>query len=258
LLEVKTNAKGNLTRPRAPYCLKPAERNEILKWLKKLKFSDRYAANITRAVNIGIGKLNGLKSHDYHIIMERLLPVMLRGYVDTDLWKMFVELSYFYRQLYAKQVSKMMMQKFEKEISILVCKIKKIFSPGWFNAMQYLLVHLPWEAKVGGPVQFRWMNSQERELKKLRATVRLISIYVKKVDESPSSSRSQSDMTSSLFQVIVSFNFHLLFSLLFTIFTHIFCFQGTSLRGRQREALIGVLTAPEQAAPEQPPPPADG
>jgi hypothetical protein len=32
-------------------------------------------------------------------------------------------------------------------------------------------VHLPWEAKVGGPVQFRWMYSQERELKKLRATV---------------------------------------------------------------------------------------
>jgi hypothetical protein len=38
--------------------------------------------------------------------------------------------------------------------------------------MQYLLVHVPWEAKVGGPVQFRWMYSQERELKKLRVTVR--------------------------------------------------------------------------------------
>jgi hypothetical protein len=38
--------------------------------------------------------------------------------------------------------------------------------------MQYLLVHLPWEAKVGGPIQFRWMYSQERESKKLRATVR--------------------------------------------------------------------------------------
>jgi hypothetical protein len=37
LLEVKTNAKGNLTRPRAPYWLKPAERKEILKWLKKCK-----------------------------------------------------------------------------------------------------------------------------------------------------------------------------------------------------------------------------
>jgi hypothetical protein len=38
--------------------------------------------------------------------------------------------------------------------------------------MQHLLVYLPWEAKVGGPVQFSWMYSEERELKKLRATVR--------------------------------------------------------------------------------------
>jgi hypothetical protein len=46
LLEVKRNAKGNLTRPWAPYCLKPAEKKEILKWLKKLMFPDRYAANM--------------------------------------------------------------------------------------------------------------------------------------------------------------------------------------------------------------------
>jgi hypothetical protein len=45
LLEVKINAKGNLTRPRASYYLKLAERKEILKWLKKLKFPDRYVAN---------------------------------------------------------------------------------------------------------------------------------------------------------------------------------------------------------------------
>jgi hypothetical protein len=64
-----------------------------------------------------------------------------------------------------------MMQKFEKEIPMLVCKMEKVFPPGWFNVMQHLLVHLPWEARIGGPVQFRWMYSQERELKKLRATV---------------------------------------------------------------------------------------
>jgi hypothetical protein len=86
--------------------------------------------------------------------MERLLSVMFHDYFDTDLWKMFVELSYFYRQLCAKQVSKTMMQKFEKEILILVCTIEKVLMPGQFNAMQHLLVHLPWEAKVGGPVQF--------------------------------------------------------------------------------------------------------
>jgi hypothetical protein len=91
--------------------------------------------------------------------MERLLPVILCGYLDTDLWKMFAELSNFYRQLCAKQVSKMMMKKFEKEILILVCKMEKVLLVGWFNAMQHLLVHLPLEAKVGGLVQFRWMYS---------------------------------------------------------------------------------------------------
>jgi hypothetical protein len=34
------------------------------------------------------------------------------------------------------------MQKLEKEITVLVCKMKKIFPSGWFNVMQYLLVHL--------------------------------------------------------------------------------------------------------------------
>jgi hypothetical protein len=137
-------------------------KKDILKWLKKLKFSDHYAANIKRAVNVSTGKLNGLKSHDYHIIMKRLLPVMLHGYFDTNLCKMFAELGYFCRQLCAKQVSKMMMQKFEKEILILVCKMEKVFPLGWFSAMQHLLVHLPWEVKVGGSIQFRWMYSQEK------------------------------------------------------------------------------------------------
>jgi hypothetical protein len=60
-LEVKKTAKGNLTRPWATYCLMPTKRKEILKWLKKLKFPDRYEANIKRVVNVGTGKLNGLR-----------------------------------------------------------------------------------------------------------------------------------------------------------------------------------------------------
>jgi hypothetical protein len=94
--------------------------------------------------------------------------VMFCGYFKIDLLKMFAELSYFYRQICAKQVSKAMMQKLEKQIAVLVCKMEIVFSSGWFNVMQYLLVHLPWEAMVRGPVQFRWMYNQERELNKTK------------------------------------------------------------------------------------------
>jgi hypothetical protein len=33
-------------------------------------------------MHVKAGKIHGLKSHDYHIIMERLLPIMLCGYLD--------------------------------------------------------------------------------------------------------------------------------------------------------------------------------
>jgi hypothetical protein len=44
-----------------------------------------------------------------------------------------------------------MMEKLEKEILMLICKLEKIFPPEWFNPLQHLLVHLSYEAKVGGP-----------------------------------------------------------------------------------------------------------
>jgi hypothetical protein len=96
-LEAKPNARGKLSRPKDSYYLKPTERKEVLRCLKILKFSNCYAANRKRAVNVGTGKLNGLKSHDYHIFIERLMLVMFHGYFKGNLWKMFVEISYFYR-----------------------------------------------------------------------------------------------------------------------------------------------------------------
>jgi hypothetical protein len=37
------------------------------------------------------------------------VPVMLHDYFNTNLWKILVELSYFYRQICAKEISKTMM-----------------------------------------------------------------------------------------------------------------------------------------------------
>jgi hypothetical protein len=163
--------KSHGGKPRVPLCLKARDRKEVLIWLKNLKFLDGYAAGFRRAVNLDTGKLSGVKSHDYHIVMERLLPVMFHGYLDDDVWTTLAELSHFYRQICAKEIKKDMMEKLEEEILVLLCKLEKILPPGWFNPMQHLLVHLPYEAKIGGPQQYRWMYHIKRALKKLRAMV---------------------------------------------------------------------------------------
>jgi hypothetical protein len=117
-------------KPRAPFVLKVKDIKEVMRWIKRLKFPDSYAVRLKRCVNLTAGKIHGLKSHDYHIIMKRLLHVRLHEYLDDEIWKALAELSYFYRQLCAKEIKKDVMEKLEKEISVLICKLKKYFLQG--------------------------------------------------------------------------------------------------------------------------------
>jgi hypothetical protein len=71
--------------------------------MKGLKFLDGYATGLKQSVNMATEKLIGLKSHDYHIIMERFLLVLFQGYFDDAVWTVLAELRYFYRQLCAKK-----------------------------------------------------------------------------------------------------------------------------------------------------------
>jgi hypothetical protein len=71
----------NEKKPRAPYNIKPKSKKQLMKWLKNLKFPYGYAVGFRRSVNLKMGKFSGLKSHDYHIIIERLLPVMFHGFL---------------------------------------------------------------------------------------------------------------------------------------------------------------------------------
>jgi hypothetical protein len=48
-------------------------------------------------MNMMIEKLIGLKSHDYHIIIERLMPIMFQDYLNDAVRMLLTELSYFYR-----------------------------------------------------------------------------------------------------------------------------------------------------------------
>jgi hypothetical protein len=73
--------------------------------------------------------------------------------------------------LCAKQITVEMIQQLEKKIPVLLCKMEKIFPPRFFNPIQRLLIYLPYEAKVGGPVQYKWMYHIERALRYFKPMV---------------------------------------------------------------------------------------
>jgi hypothetical protein len=71
---------------------------------------------------------------------------MVRGYVPEHVWLALAELSYFFRHLCAKELSRTMIDDLENVTPMLLSKLEKIFPPGFFNLMQHLILHLPYEA----------------------------------------------------------------------------------------------------------------
>jgi hypothetical protein len=82
------------------------------------------------------------------------------------------ELSYFFLILCAKELSKKQVKKLEEAALVLLCKLEKIYPSGFFNPMQHMILHLSYEARMGGPVHGRWCYSIERVLKVLRTMTR--------------------------------------------------------------------------------------
>jgi hypothetical protein len=105
-------------------------------------FPDGYAANLRRGVNFTSLKLKELKSHGYHIWIEQLLSVMVRGYVIEHVWQVLEELSYFFHHLCAKELSRVVIDKLEQIAPMLLCKLEKIFPLGFFNLMEHMILHL--------------------------------------------------------------------------------------------------------------------
>jgi hypothetical protein len=76
-----------------------------------------------------------MKSHDFHIRIEQILPAMVRGYVPEHVWLALSEWSYFFRQLCAKELSRTVVADLERLAPVLLCKLEKIFPPSFFNPM---------------------------------------------------------------------------------------------------------------------------
>ncbi|XP_065871961.1 uncharacterized protein [Euphorbia lathyris] len=117
-------------------------------------------------------KLFGMKIHDCHVFMQRLLPIALREMLPKNVWEAITELSCFFKNLTAHVIKVNDMAHLEEEIPIILCKLEMIFPPGFFDSMEHLPIHLPYEARVAGPVQYRWMYPFERYLGHLKKSVK--------------------------------------------------------------------------------------
>ncbi|XP_073105181.1 uncharacterized protein [Elaeis guineensis] len=153
-----------LKMPVATYTLSPQEKIAFCNFLSNLRVPDGFSSNISRCVNINEKKISGLKCHDHHILLQQILPVAIRGLLPKFVCEPLIELSNFFRNLCSKSLKVQDLKQLEDDIVMTLCKLETIFPPAFFDIMIHLPIHLASEAKIGGPVQYRWMYPVERYL----------------------------------------------------------------------------------------------
>ena len=86
-LHLQEDTGNSSSKPKACYVLTPEAKKKFLQFVSNVKFPDGYASNISRCVNMEGGTMHGLKTHDWHILLQRILPAGLRGLVQKTYMK---------------------------------------------------------------------------------------------------------------------------------------------------------------------------
>ena len=149
-------------KPKAKYTLTKTEIIKICSWVKSLKFPDGYTLNLGRRVGINKCRLKNMKSHGCHVFMQRLIPISYREILPNFIWSTSIEVSLLFQTICFALLDLEKLQELEKNVAILLCNLEKNFPLAFFDFMEHLLIHSPYEAIIGGHVQYKWMYPFER------------------------------------------------------------------------------------------------
>ena len=140
----------------------PNERKLFCQFLKGVKFPDGYASDIRHNVHVNERKIFGLKSHESHIILQHLLPLAVRKILPEIVSVAVIRICNFFKKLSSPVIRISDMESLEADIAETLSLLEVIFLPSFFDIMVHLMVHLPAQARIAGPVHFRSMWPVER------------------------------------------------------------------------------------------------
>ncbi|XP_010245784.1 PREDICTED: uncharacterized protein LOC104589233 isoform X1 [Nelumbo nucifera] len=138
--------------PAACYTLNRKEKTTFCQVLQSVKVPDGYASNISRLVQVNNRKLAGLKSHDFHVLMQQLLPIAIRRVLPKNVSSVLIDLCKFFRDLCSTVSKGQDFVSLDRNIAIILCQLERIFPLAFFDIMVHLPIHLTEEARLAGPV----------------------------------------------------------------------------------------------------------
>ena len=161
---------SRMLKPKANYVLNAVEFDIFCTRLEKIKVPSGYCSEI--GAHIRQRKFGALKSHDYHILIQTLLPLALRGLMDSNTRLAIMRACRVFRRICCKVWDPSQEDNLREDVAITMCLMEMTFPPTFFDIMSHLPFHLVEELFILGPVQVRWMYPIERTMMTLKTHVK--------------------------------------------------------------------------------------
>lgn len=170
-----TNDAGrHVQGPDAPWILSAQDRKEFRARIAGMKFPTNYGANLHGAFadKDETKWPSFLKTHDYHRLIQHIIPIAIIGLGSEELRDAVWSLGKLMRWICAKEIPIDDIANMEVFSVEVVCELERALPPSFFDGQIHLLVHLVREVSIAGPVHCRWMYWVERYMGYLKSLVR--------------------------------------------------------------------------------------
>ncbi len=143
----------------ANYLLNKRELSTFQSRFASLKVPSKYSASLAKHVPIGMWA--SMKARDWHVLMQTLLPLCLRGLMQKNTRKAIMWLSRVFQWICAKVINPNEILMFKEDVAMTICMLEVVMAPSFFAMMTYLMSHLVEELNLCGLVHTCWMNCTE-------------------------------------------------------------------------------------------------
>jgi hypothetical protein len=130
--------------------------------LHGIKILTGYSDNVTGMVNMKTLKVRFKKSHDCHILIGQFPPIAISGILLVKVKDMIMKLCSFFQHNFTKGCRSNEVTKLQDDLILMMCNLKTIFPPSFFDLMSHLLVHIVHEMKFLGHAFLHQMYPFER------------------------------------------------------------------------------------------------
>lgn len=141
---------------RAPWIWTSSQYDLVIEIISSIRAPTGYGSSFSTKFSTD-RKVVGMKSHDYHNLLQDILPIVVRGTLTKEIRDVVYRLSSLFRWMSSKDILEAEIPSKVEEAYSIMAKMEAHFPPTVFDVQFHLIVHLVPEIALAGPVSGRWM-----------------------------------------------------------------------------------------------------